>query len=167
MWGNHIVFGADKAAEIAERYGANKEKVVTGFLLHDLADVWMDRSDEKHEEKGQNKARKILNDSGFSEEEAEDIINNVINPHSCYPDNMPTTPEGRIVATADALTHLETDFFKVMETMLVKFGINKTPQEYKEWVKEKLKKDFESKIFFDEIREEVRATYEKLLVIYQ
>lgn len=164
MWRLHVRWVADKAKALATKYNADQTKVYAGGLLHDLGDVWYERDDPQHESEGISKARELLRESGFKTDDIEDIITNIIEPHSCYPDNMPTTLEGKVLATADAMFHLQTDFFPrfcwrhIPEQM--------TYEEWTTWVAEKLERDMYTKIFFKDEREEVRPHYEALKLIF-
>jgi len=160
MWENHVKVVASYAEELAERFGGNIEYCYVGGLLHDIGDVWMDRSDEGFEEKSQEEGRKIMEETGFDKSEIKLILDRIIAPHSCYPENMPTTLEGKIVATADAIAHLKTDIYEELKRR----GLPKYVQsgKFNEWVKIKLDRDFERKIFWEDIQEKVRQDYEKL-----
>ena len=39
MWNNHVQWVANKAKELAEKYGAHTSKVYCAALLHDLGDT--------------------------------------------------------------------------------------------------------------------------------
>ncbi len=43
---------------------------------------------------------------------------------------------------------------------------NKNYNEYLEWVKEKLERDFHDKIFFEEVKKDVRDRYEALKEVF-
>lgn len=166
LWKNHVKFVAIKADELSQKYGANKEKTVSGALLHDLADVWVGRDYKNHDKKSKIEARKVLHSSGFNDKEIKEIVDKIIAPHSCYPGNKPKTLEGQALATADALAHLETNFYSEVGNMLPQFGINLDTKGYYKWVVKKLKRDISSKIFFSEEKEKVYPRYKQLLSKY-
>jgi HD superfamily phosphodiesterase len=153
-----------KAEEIASQVQASIEKAVSGALLHDVADTTMLRSNPEHESASVVLARQILHDATFSDEEIEEIIVQVLGPHSCYPDNMPQTLEAKVLATADALGHLSTEFYDVIkpENMKEWFDLGLTAEEHRQWVLKKIDRDFYNKIFFENIRKQVRPRYEEL-----
>lgn len=63
------------------------------------------------------------------------------------------------MATADAVVHLTSDFYTYALSALPDEG--KTLEQIREWALPKIERDFHTKIFFDEIREEVYQDYEK------
>lgn len=167
MWDNHVQFVAQKTAELADRFGANKEESVTGALLHDLGDIWVSRKDPSHDQISETESRRILQEVGFSEAEIKEIISQIIAPHSCHPGNVPQTLEGKILATADALGHLATNFYEQVEKLGSQFwDMDFGPEGYPDWARKKLDRDFHSKIFFGEIQEEIRPRYEQLKAQY-
>lgn len=60
---------------------------------------------------------------------------------------------------SDSMAHLKTDFYVFIIWAL---GRNASLIEIKEWSLQKIERDFNSKISFDEIREETRPDYEML-----
>lgn len=165
MWKHHVQWVAEKVGKLAEKYGAHKDMVVVGALLHDLGDVKYERTDNNHELWGNEKSRFILSETGFSPDEIAETMKNIIDPHSCHPDNLPTTMEGKILATADAMFHLQTDFFIQLSWMHLP-PWKKSFDEWKEWVVEKLDRDYNSKIFFDDEKEEIEPNYNALKLIF-
>ncbi len=156
---NHIFVVAEYAEKLAERYGANKELAVAAAMLHDVADSVMSRFFDNHEEKSSKIARELLTESGFTNQEIQIIVEDEIKLHSCHSGKFPQTLEGKVMATADALAHLKTDFYE-HATQAMK--ANKTPTEISQWALPKIERDFNNKIFFKEVRDEVRPYYEKL-----
>lgn len=165
MWSNHVNWVKDKARAIAQKYGANEEKVTVAALLHDIADARYERAEPEFEEWSNNTAREILTSSGFSADEVDEVMNVIIKPHSCRAGNLPTTLEGKVLATADALFHLQTSFFAIL---CYKNRPEKTNsfEEWQEWFKEKVARDFSNKIFFEEEREAARADYNALVRVF-
>lgn len=109
----HTQWVADKAKALAEKYGANTEKVYCAALLHDLGDSKYERGHEEFETWSKDKAEEILLKAGFSVEETKEILE-AIRTHSSRPGNPPTTLEGKVLATADGMWHLQTSFFPVI-----------------------------------------------------
>lgn len=68
------------------------------------------------------------------------------------------------MATGDALAHLTTDFY--IQFCWKHLPEGKSYPEFLEWVAEKLDRDFNSKIFFDEVKEEARKRYEALRAVF-
>jgi hypothetical protein len=164
MWKNHVQWVASKASELAEKYDGNQEKVYAGALLHDLGDVWFERDDELFDTKGNKEGEKILLESGFTKEEAQEILQEIVEPHSCYPGNLPKTIEGKCLASADAMFHLVTDFFPQFCWKHIPESLDYS--QWIDWVTEKLERDFNNKIFFEDEKSEVEPYYESLKRVY-
>lgn len=161
MWNNHVQFVANKSSELSKRFKAKTEFVVVAALLHDLGDIWLDRTDLTFEKRTEKEAKCILKKASYEESEIFEIFEKIITPHSCYPNNMPATIEGKILATADALAHLTTDFYSQFQKM----GIPKrlSPKKFYSWARKKIDRDYNSKIFFEEIKKNVTGRYQSLL----
>ena len=91
-------------------------------------------------------------------------MDDAIRFHSCHNGNVPQMPEGKVLATADALAHLKRDFYDhAIET----FRADKASvEDMKKWVFSKLERDFNAKILFAEVKEETRPDYEKLKTFF-
>ncbi len=165
MWNNHVNWVKDKAQILARKYGADEEKVAVSALLHDLADARYERGDHEFEDWGETQAKRILTDSGFSNEEISEIFETIIGPHSCRPGNLPTTLEGKVFATADAMFHLQTSFFAML---CYKNRPEKTStfEEWQDWFAEKIERDYSVKIFFDDERKEVQVDFDALNKVF-
>ena len=161
--GNHVFVVADFASELAVRYEANEELARAAALLHDIADAKMSRFDPEHEEKSLAIARELLSKSGYSDEETKLIVDDAIRFHSCRDGNMPKSLEGKILATADSLAHLKTDFYIYA---VYASATEDSLAEIKKWTLKKLERDFHAKIQFDDVREEVRGDYEALKTLF-
>lgn len=165
MWANHVPIVATKTEELAKRFNANLDISVAGAWLHDFGDAFVHRHSYEHGEVSKIEATKILDASGYSDDEMKQIFGEVILPHSCKDGFLPATPEGKVMATADALAHLTTDFY--IQFAWKHLPEKKNYQEFIVWVNEKLDRDFTSKIFFDEVKDEVRYRYEALKEVFQ
>ena len=164
MWNNHLQFVARKTEELAKRFGANEDLAVAGAWLHDFGDAFVHRHSGEHEEASVNEAKKVLHEAGYSVDEMQEVLEVIIEPHSCKDDNLPTTIEGKVLATADALAHLTTDFY--IQFTWKRLPENKSYSEFVDWVNEKLNRDFYKKIFFEEIKDEVKNRYQSLLEVF-
>lgn len=132
-------------------------------MLHDIADAVMSRFDPKHEEESFVIARRLLREVGFNDEEIRLIVDDAIKLHSCFDGIAPSSLEGQVMATADALVHLKTDFYT--------FGLEdmrkqKTNEQIKAWALKKIDRDYHDKIRFDEVKEEVSNEYERLKTFF-
>ena len=165
MWDNHVQPVAQNAADIADRFHINKEKAVVGALLHDLGDVWLDRHDPNFDAKTETETRAILAKAGFSPEEINETWTEVIVPHSCRPgDKSPTNPAGQALASADAQAHLQKDFYAQMQQMGLPAHIS--AEQFSHWATQKIKRDFNTKMFFPELKQELKPNYDRLVKHY-
>ncbi len=157
---HHVFVVADYATELAERLGGNAALARAGALLHDIADVRMHRHQEGHEQESLKMARELMRQSGFSDDEVKVVVDDAIRLHSCRNGVVPETTEGKILATADALAHLQTDFYIAAIWL---WSADARPLELaKQWAREKIERDYHVKIQFDEIRQENQQNYELL-----
>lgn len=160
LFENHIFLVADEAGKLADRFGANKDICIASAMLHDVADAVMSRFNPDHEEESLRIAESFLIECGFGKEEIDQIINDCIKLHGCHtPEDTPKTLEGKVMATADAVVHIASDFYKFgMENRIRNDGNEKALR----WAIPKIERDFKSKILFSEIQDEMRPGYEKL-----
>lgn len=160
---NHVLKVAETTEQLAQKYGANAEQAVAGALLHDIADTVMSRSSPDHEKQSLHMAKDLLGKAGFDWLETRFIIDEIIAPHSCK-ELLPNSQEGKVMATADAMSHFTTDFYPYF--LWQHYG----PGEYeplKAWVLKKIYKDFTRKIFFDEEREAMRPRHEAIEMFFK
>lgn len=159
LWSEHQPYVANTARKVAVRFGANAELAEAGGWLHDIADAVMSRFADGHAETSMSMARQIMQDVGFSEDEIAIVVDDALRLHSCRDGKVPRSLEGKVLATADALAHLTTDYYQTTSRL---WAERETPQVAKERVLSKSTRDFNDKIRFDEIREEVRPNYERI-----
>jgi HD superfamily phosphodiesterase len=160
LYGTHLFVVADYAKKYAVRYAANVEVSVAASLLHDCADAVMSRTDARHSDMSNNIAEQLLLESGFSDADITQIVRDILPKHSCRDGVVPESLEGKVMATPDAVAHLATDFYPGATAKFRAEGRNMAA--HKLWMLEKIKRDFEVKIFFDGVREEVRTRHEEL-----
>lgn len=165
LWNNHVQWVADKSVVLADKYGANVEKVYCSALLHDIGDSEYERGHDDFDTWSDKAISGILLQSGFSEEESEEISEIIIRPHSCRPDNLPTTIEGKVLATADAMFHIQTSFFPRLLRMNRPLSVE-TYEQWQDWFAGKIERDFNSKIFFKDEKREVNDDYQALCRIF-
>lgn len=163
LYENHVRVVADYAKNLSARFGAREELCIAAALLHDIADAVMPREDPQHEERSTAIAMQLLEESGFSEDEMKIIVDDVIRFHSCHGSDAPQSLVGRVMATADALGHLKTDFY---DHALQAFQKKATPEEIKNWALPKIERDYRKKICFDDVRKEVATDYERVKSLF-
>lgn len=160
LYETHIFVVAEYAKAYAVRYGAREDVCVAASLLHDCADAVMKRSDAGHSERSGEIAERLLRESGFSDAQTQQIVGDILPRHSCRNGVVPGTLEGKVMATADAVAHLATAFYlDAVERMRAE---GRDMQKCTDWMREKITRDFEVKIFFPDVREEMKGRYEEL-----
>lgn len=137
---------------------ADNEIVLLGVWLHDLQRVRGIKSE--HAEMGAREAEKVMKQFKFSEEKI-NRVKNIILTHSCNTDMMPQTLEGKILASADAMSHYINDFY----LQIAVTGERDLPS-FKEWALEKLDRDFNKKIFFDFAKKMVEKRHKILIELF-
>ena len=161
---NHVFLVADNAIVLARRFDANEELTRAAALLHDIADTQMSRFADNHEETSLEMARKLMQQAGFNEEEMRLTVDDAIRFHSCHDGQVPTSIEGKVLATADSKAHLLTDFYLFATWS---FGREeKNLEEAKRYVLKKIDRDFRDKIQFDEVREECQHAYDAVKELF-
>ena len=164
-WGykNHVLVVADLTEKLAKKHGANVEFAVAGALVHDIADAVMPRKRPEHESESLIIAGKLLQESGFSPDDTDFIVQEILKSHSCDPD-MPTALEGKVMATADGSAHFLTDFYPLF--CWRHYGPKDDYQAFKAWMLGKMEKDFNKKLFFDDVKQQVLPHYEALKLVF-
>lgn len=161
---NHVIVVADYATDLAVRFNADKDLSRAAALLHDIADIRMDRSNTAHEQESLKIAKELLRKCNYSTDEIELLINDAIRFHSCHGNKRPKSLEGKILSTADSLAHLKTDFYVYAVWARGKDGDNL--EEVKNWVLKKIERDYTDKIQFDEVRNEVKPDYDRIKTLF-
>ncbi len=152
FWNIHIETVIREAKGMAEKYGADLEIVWLSAILHDIGQF----EDLKiHEEIGAEKSRIILKEKSFSEEILEKvsqtIITHRVNKH------QPETLEQKILASADAVSH-----FKAPHYIWMARASKKDLKGLFEKIHEKLDRDYNQKIFFEDEKKMVEEQYKML-----
>lgn len=128
-------------------------------MLHDIADATMSRFAESHEQASLDISRQLLEECKYTPEEIALIVDDAIKYHSCHDGNIPSSTEGKVLATADSIAHLATNFYELATAALKG---EKTSEQINEWVLKKLDRDFHNKILFEDVKDEVHSNYELL-----
>lgn len=164
FYDNHILVVAKYAREISLKAGANPETAVLASLLHDIARTQnvMDEPDLMNE--SLKMSEEILKRNGYPGKVFENVRQAILF-HGCHA-QLPQTEEGKVMATADALAHLMTDFYPVM---MFNRWVGRIPNDfeaYRNWTLSKAKRDFEKKIFYGEYRKLAEKRYESLKLLF-
>jgi putative nucleotidyltransferase with HDIG domain len=161
---NHVFVVADFATGLARKHGANEELARVAALLHDIADVEMARKNEQHEEESLNIARRLMQETGYTDDEVKLVVDDAIRYHSCHGDERPESTEGQILSTADSMAHLKTDFY-IYATWA--FGYDhRTLEVVKAWALKKIERDLNNKMFFDDVRQELVPDYDRIKELF-
>jgi len=99
---NHVVRDLARGIRIGEPEQANMKIVLAGVLLHDIGRLYP-RKGEDHYSIGAEKAPKYLKDSGFTDEEVEEI-NHCIRSHGPRGIEEPRTLEAKVCYDVDVLS---------------------------------------------------------------
>lgn len=152
FWEIHVKQVIEFSKQMAVKYGADLEVVWLAAILHDIARL---EDLEPHDEIGSEKAYAILLEKGFDLELAGKVESTILT-HRCKK-YVPETLEQKIIATADAMAHFIPPFY----FWIGKYS-NKSFEEVLEKNRNKLERDFNEKIFFEDEKALVSAQYEIL-----
>lgn len=165
IYEGHVLIVADYAKQLCQEFGGNPDLAVAGALMHDIGDAVMSRFAEDFNEQSYQIARDFMAKAGYSSEDADFVITEVITPHSCHKgERQPEDVNGKILATADAMAHLCTDAYLYWcWNHMFRSG---TLEEYKAGARKKLDRDFNEKIQWDSVRDRVRPEYDALVSVF-
>ena len=160
----HVALVAKNAGEIAPKVGADAEISILAALFHDIARVWDVNDEPALMNESLAKAEEIMKKHNYSPQQITQVQEAIRN-HSCR-EKLPDTEEGRVLATADALSHIMSDFYFILPF----YGWLKAADSfegYRKWLLEKIERDIHKKIFYPEYKEKVRERYEALKTIFK
>jgi len=157
MYSNHIRLVRDEAEELLESYDADEKVVLLGAILHDVGYL---KDHKNHERVGYEKAKEILEEHEIELSEKQlELLEEAISEHGYEGD--PESVEAKIIASADALAHLNPRFWitnsKVKENNI---------SEFYEWMETKIQKDLD-KICLEKAEKEAEnriEAYKKLKI---
>lgn len=163
LYPNHVLVVAESARKLARKYNVNEELSEVAALLHDIADVRMARKDPNHEQASLEIAREVMAEAGYTADEIALVVDDAVKYHSCHDNERPESKEGLVLATADSLAHLQTDFYIYAAWA---FGKDRSLQQLREWVLKKIERDLNNKISFEDERESARADYNMIKELF-
>jgi tRNA (guanine37-N1)-methyltransferase len=161
LFKHHVHAVAAFAHRLARKYHADADIVRAGGMLHDIADAVMSRFNPDHALASAQIARGFLAESGFSEKEIEQVVDDCMARHACRDGNTPLSLEAKIVATADAMAHLATPYYDLARRHLEKE--QKTQKQIDAWVKAKAQRDFNEKLLFADEKKEMQPFFSALV----
>lgn len=116
----------------------------------------MPRSAKAHEEESLRIARELVQTNDYNEQEIALVVDDALRFHSCHANQCPDSMEGKVLATADSMAHLKTDFY--LYFIWVK-AQEKSFKELKGWLAKKIERDYHNKILFEEVKDELSGDY--------
>lgn len=154
------LLGVEKfAKELLNKFPeANREIVMLGVWLHDLQRVRGKKGD--HAKIGAEESEKVMRQFQYSEKIIK-RVGKIILSHSCDTKLKPKSLDGKILASADAMSHYINDFYLVIATTGERNLID-----YKKWALKKLNKDYNKKIFFDFAKKKIKARHNVLWKLF-
>lgn len=138
FWNEHIKFVVKNALELADEFGADKEIVELGALLHDIAMPSGVGPREEHHIYGAKIAEELLTKYGYPKDRIESVKLCVLN-HRGMTDFPRNTIEEECIADADVIAHF--DCLPSMFNLAFK-ELGLTIPEGTEFVKKKLQRDY-------------------------
>ena len=159
VFNGHVKVVDQWVMKISEKHPCDIEKTRVAAYLHDIAYAWTSKSDPTLDEQSYAKAREILSEHYDSPDV--DFIIDVISKHGAHGGPVAEPMEARVLAAADAMAHIMSDFYIELTWSHYLFE-DKTLDEYRAWVLKKIERDFTMKITFDDVKEIGRPRYEML-----
>ena len=152
FWDVHVKPVIEKSKEMAMKYGGDLEIVWLSAIMHDMGQL---KTLKAHDVAGSEMAYELLIEKGYTKEKAQSIKETIFT-HSAK-EHVPKSIEQKILASADAICHFTTPFYlwfaRVNENEL-EDTLNK--------IEDKIERDFNEKIFFENERDSVKNQYDIL-----
>jgi len=136
---------------------ADKEIVLLGVWLHDIQRVRGLKGD--HQKMGAREAKKIMQGYNYPDKTIKSV-QAIILTHACD-GALPGALEGKILATADAMTHYVNDFY-----LQIAVTGQRSLEEFKRWSLEKLNRDYNKKIFFPFAKQVIKGRHAVLVRLF-
>lgn len=157
FWQEHISLVIKNSLELADKFGADREIVELGSLLHDISLVSNIGSKIDHHEQGAKIAVELLKQYGYPEDKIERVRKCVLNHRSSL---NSTSIEETCVADGDILAH----FDNLSMIFQVAFVLNKLNlNEAKKFISKSLEKDFND--LSPKTKEATQARYNNILKV--
>lgn len=137
---------------------ADKEIVMLGVWLHDIQRIRGIEGD--HAKIGAREAGKVMKKFDYNKNKTK-LVKKIILTHCCNTKLMPETIEGKILASADAMSHYTNNFY-----LKVAISGDKNFQDYKKWALEKLNRDYNEKIYFNFAKKIIKKNHNILMSLF-
>lgn len=148
----HIKAVVRYALQMAKKSGADREVVEIAAWLHDS--TIGTHGNKEHNITGAKEAERVMRKLGYPENKIK-MVHHAIISHRCKKGYFPRTLEAKILATADAVAHLDTFLFLPWIAKRNGLGVKETF----DWISEKFDRDWEKKIFFPEMKKAAREKF--------
>lgn len=158
----HLKVVRDFAAKLAEIKNADRGVVELSVWLHDITHA-QNNIPNMHNKVNAEFSKTFLKEKGFDEETIEKVCHCILT-HRCKDGYFPETLEARIVATADALSHIE-KFDLLLE--LAFYAKKYSTKEAYEWLSKKIARDWNDKILVPEAKEMIKHKYEEVKILLE
>lgn len=131
---------------------ADRKICLLGAYLHDLQRLR--HIDGDHEKVGAEEAGKILIEYNYDEKIIQQVQKTVLT-HSGKDGNLPQDLESWVLCAADGMAHFQHDF-------MIRIALlgQRDLENYKNWCRRKIERNWNNKIHFDFAKEKMRGTYE-------
>lgn len=137
---------------------ADKETVLLSVWLHDLQRIRGIKGD--HAQIGAAEAEKVMRRFEYSNRIIKRVKDAILT-HRCDGRLKPKTLEGKILASADAMSHYINDFY-----LTIAATGERDSAGFKKWALEKLDRDYNKKIFFDFARKMIKKRHNALKEVF-
>jgi putative nucleotidyltransferase with HDIG domain len=152
FWNFHLKPVIDYSKAMAVKYNADLETVWLGAIFHDIARL---EDKEPHDEIGSEMAHKMMLEKGYDESLAEKV-RNIVLCHRCKK-IQPQTLEEKIIASADAMAHFLQPFY----VWVGKYSEKPFSESIASNLN-KVERDYNEKIFFEDEKKMVETQYQIL-----
>jgi len=157
---DHLLEVEKQANWLCDLYqNADREAVLLSVWLHDIGRIEKG-IDDGHEGYGYTRALELLPAYGY-EDQVVKLVAKACQTHRAD-GIIPESLEGKILATADALSHF---FHQIYFRVFEHFRKTKSFEEAIDIVRKKLDRDYNQKLFFPEAQEKIEKIYQSWIEI--
>jgi putative nucleotidyltransferase with HDIG domain len=158
----HVEYVEKLALRLADIKHADKTILKLAAWLHDIGHKPKNDSDRHHIENSAF-AAKLLTERGFDERIVKSVEHCILT-HRCGDDHKPETLEAQILASADAMSHMENfSMLLYIAFVLERYDLEKAYS----WLSTKIDRDWNSKILLPEGKEIIKDKYEEVLKLLE
>ena len=159
FYDTHLIAVENFAKKLLKRLPkANKEIVMLSIWLHDLQRIRGIKGD--HSKVGAHEAEKMMKKFNYDNNIIRQVKEAILT-HQCKGKIRPKSLEGKILSSADAMSHYANDFY-----LRILLSGSRSLEEAKKWALEKLDRDYNSKIQFDFARDMIKKQHNALKIIF-